>query len=195
MIPTRIIDNVLPQAYADNIEQDVMSGAFPWNYMHDITYDTAYGSNSGFVNIVYEIGKKPTEWFPYVKPIIYNIEAACGYKMNNLLRIRVGLLQSKVNSPEYDAPHIDFNGPHITACYYPADADGDTFVFDQTFDMIPKPVSEHNMRQYTKNTNFTIATQSTPKKNRVCVFDGIRFHASSRPKIADRRVVITINYN
>ena len=43
-------------------------------------------------------------------------------------------------------------------------------------------------------SNFTVAKTCSPKKGRVCIFDGSRFHASTKPQDHSRRLVITVNY-
>jgi len=55
-------------------------------------------------------------------------------------------------------------------------------------------VSESALIDYVKSTNFTIENTCTPRKNSLCVFDGLRFHSSTKPKDSERRIVITINY-
>ena len=140
------------------------------------------------------MGATPTEWYPFIKPIVYSIEEAMGYKMTQLLRIRVGLLmQTHEQDYKYNTPHVDFLFPHHTACYYVNDTDGDTVVFNETTSGI-NPITEDSIIDYVKNTNFTIEKRSTPKKNRLCVFDGLQFHSSSKPQHHEKRIVITVNY-
>lgn len=190
-----VIDKVIPQGYADQIEADVTRTQFPWYYIHDVT-NKSYGSNSGFVHIASDFGKEPSDWFPFIKPIVYSIEEAAGHRIHQLLRIRVGLL-TKTTEAEYDynTPHVDFLMPHVTACYYVNDSDGDTVLFDQTLqDMNTHERSDTTVLDYVKRTEFTVAERCSPQKGRLFLFDGQQFHASSKPKLNDRRIVITINY-
>lgn len=191
----QVFDKIIPQGYADAIEYDVQRMQFPWNFIDDVT-NRNYGNNSGFVHIAHDFGKEPSEWYPFIKPIVFSIEEATGHKISNLLRIRVGLL-TKTADIQYDfnTPHVDFLMPHNTACYYVNDSDGDTVIFDQMVkDMGTNEISESVVQNYVKNTNFTIAHRSSPKKGKLCVFDGLRFHSSSKPKNHEKRIVITINY-
>lgn len=188
-------DKIIPQGYADEIERDVSRMQFPWHYIHDVT-NRSYGSNSGFVHVAHDLGGVPSDWLPFIKPITYSIEEAMGHSIKQLLRIRVGLL-TKTAEPNYDynTPHVDFLMPHLTACYYVNDSDGDTVLFDQHLaDMGTNEMSEPVLQAYVAKTNFTIEERSSPKKGKLFVFDGQQFHASSKPKLNDRRVVITINY-
>lgn len=191
----QVFDKIIPAGYSDQIEQDISRSQFPWFYIDDVT-NRNYGNNSGFVHMAYDFGTQPSDWFPFIKPVIYGIEEATGHKIFQLLRIRVGLL-TRTTEPDYDynTPHLDFLEPHYTACYYVSDSDGDTVLFDQTFrDAKRNEWSETVMQDYVKNNSMTIAHRCAPKKGRLCVFDGLRFHSSSKPKQHERRVVITINY-
>lgn len=192
---TRIFNKVIPQGYADQIEQDLMRRQFPWYYINDVTSD-AYGNNSGFSHVAYDLGVQPSEWYPFLMPLVYAIEEAAGHKITQLLRIRVGMLL-KTDEPEYDynTPHLDFLMPHYTACYYVNDSDGDTILFNQgRSDIEGEELTENTVINYVKDTDFTIEQRCTPKKGQVCLFDGMRFHSSSKPKETSRRIVITVNY-
>jgi hypothetical protein len=193
VIESKIIDDLLPQRYADDLEADIMYLQFPWHYIKDVTYKN-YGTNSGFVNVVYDMGGESNDWLPFVKPLVYNIESASGYKMEKLLRIRIGLLLPGSTDKPYNTPHVDFLMSHRTACYYVNDSDGDTVTFDQDIGMIGTDINNDSLESFTQSTDFTVAGRCSPKKNRLYIFDGRRFHASTRPKDHDRRVVITVNY-
>lgn len=190
----KIIDDLLPKGYADAIEEDLIHGKFLWQYIDDVT-NKDYGNNSGLAHLAYDMGKGPSDWYPFIKPIVYSIEQATGHKITQLLRIRVGFLYPAVNHMEHNTPHIDFMFPHYTACYYVNDSDGDTVVFNETLGHGQlTDLTEENMREYVSNTKFNTVSTCSPKKNRLCVFDGLRFHSSTKPLKHDRRLVITVNY-
>lgn len=193
MSDIKIFDKIIPQGYADQIEADIVRTGFPWFYIDDVT-NVNYGNNSGFVHAAYDYGREPSEWYPFIKPIVYAIAEANEQPMNQLLRIRVGFLTPN-EIAEYNTPHVDFTMGHYTACYYISDSDGDTVVFDQRLaDVGSTNLTEQVLKDYVEQTTFTVAGRATPKKGRVCIFDGTRFHASSKPKHHDRRLVITVNY-
>lgn len=194
MTDIQVFDKIIPQGYADAIEEDLHLTPFPWYYISDVT-GSGYGSNSGLAHIAYDLGKQPSDWFPFFKPLVYSIVEAAGHELVELLRIRVGFLGQQKEVLQYNAPHLDFTMPHYTACYYATDSDGDTVLFDQTaHDTRLQEFTEENLKQYVKNTNFTVAKSVAPKKGRVCVFDGLRFHSSTFPQHHERRLVITVNY-
>lgn len=194
MAHIQVFDNIIPKGYQDAIEDDLKRWQFPWNYVDDVT-NMSYGNNSGMAHLAYNIGQQPSEWFPFIKPIIYSIEQATGDKIIELLRIRVGFLTQSLNQDEYNTPHLDFTIPHTTVCYYVNDSDGDTVVFDKTVaDMNIDTITESTITDYVSKTDFAVTGRCSPKKGSICKFDGYRFHASSKPKHNERRLVITINY-
>lgn len=190
----QIFDKIIPSGYADAIETDLMRTSFPWHYINDVT-NKKYGNNSGFVHLAHDMGIQPSNWFPFIKPLVYSIEEATNHKITELLRIRVGFLLKNQNAGyQYNTPHVDFTINHHTACYYVNDTDGDTVLFDKFLKDMGKEVTEENLNEYAKNTEFNVVERSTPKKGGLCVFDGLRFHSSTNPANHDRRLVITINY-
>jgi hypothetical protein len=193
MTDIKIVDKIIPQGYADQIEADVLTTGFPWFYINDVT-NPNYGSNSGFVHPAFDFGKQPSDWHSFIRPMVYGIEEAHGQAITQILRIRVGLL-TQTNTVGFNTPHVDFTMGHFTACYYVNDSDGDTVMFDQRLsDTGITNFTEQNLVEYVERTQFTVAGQSSPKKGRVCIFDGTRFHASTKPNTHDKRVVITVNF-
>jgi hypothetical protein len=192
MLPL-IIDDVIPSGYQDALEADITRRSFPWMYIEDVTFEN-FGSNSGLVHAAYDFGKPPSEFHPFIKPLIYSIEEKSGIKVNELLRIRIGFLQPKLNNTIHNAPHVDFNQPHYTACYYVSDSDGDTVLFDKTITNLGIDLTEENLYNFTTDTQFTEVARCAPKKGRVFVFPGEQFHASTNPINHQRRLVVTINW-
>lgn len=191
------VNNLLPQGYADAIEQDLTRANFLWNYVDDVT-SVYFGNNSGLAHVAFDTGGPMSEWFPFIKPLVYSIEEAHQKKLEKLFRIRVGFL-TQTDQPEYgyNTPHVDFLWPHYTACYYANDSDGDTVLFDQHLTDIGIDITGINddvLREYTNKTQFTVADRSMPTKNSLCIFNGYRFHASTKPRHHSRRLVITVNY-
>lgn len=190
----KVFDNILPKGYADAIEEDLMRTQFPWYYINDVT-NKNYGSNSGLAHVAFDYGATPSEWYPFIKPIIYSIAEVNNAPVKELFRIRVGLLTPTVDTDhEYNTPHVDFLWPHYTACYYVNDSDGDTVLFDKTLTDAGNISTDLEIQKYTAQTTFNVVSRATPKKGSVCIFNGTRFHASSKPKHHDRRLVITVNY-
>jgi hypothetical protein len=66
--------------------------------------------------------------------------------------------------------------------YYVNDSDGDTFLFNRTKKDGPIP----------KDSELEILKRVSPKKGRVVLFDGSRYHSSSGPS-KDVRCIINFN--
>ena len=189
-----IVDNLLPQGYADDIEADLTDRQFPWHYISDVTF-AGYGKNGGFANVICDLGEPPGPYMSFLKPIMYSIEQVNEKKINKLLRMRVGLLLPDMkNEVPYDTPHVDFMMPHYTACYYVMDSDGDTVLFDQKLPEIGTNFTNDILFSYTQSAKFTEQARCAPVKNRLFLFDGFSFHASTKPKVSERRIVITCNF-
>ena len=198
----KIIDDLLPKSYQDAIEQMVFSEEFDWHYVSDVTDQTyknvqGYRSLDGFSHLF--LGPKTSsKYLNFVMPVLYHAvnELGMPFDQSKLWRARVGLMfQQRQGDPTYNNPHVDHIMPHWTGLYYINDNDGPTYIFDQK--VINVPFSKRNdagILDYVNNTEMTIAQQVEPKKGRFVIFNGYRFHSSSRPINCDKRAVITFNW-
>ena len=87
-------------------------------------------------------------------------------------------------------PHVDFYQPHQTALYYVNDSDGDTVIFNETFD----DLTVEQAAKYADENKFTIKQRISPKKGKMALIDGKYYHASMHPIRASSRIVITFNF-
>ena len=67
-------------------------------------------------------------------------------------------------------------------------------IFDKKMEDMGLSISDEVMRSFVKKTKFEIVKQVSPQKGRVVIFDGKRFHSSTKPRNHKRRLVITVNY-
>ena len=170
LFETKIIDNLLPQSYADEIENVLLRNSFPWYFLEDITYSNTDKFNElsnktpGLTHSVL-INGTPSGYFDLVK-IIPHLALNTDFKFD---KIRA-FLQLPINTKQkHNNIHVDSILPHIVCLYYVNDSEGDTYLF-----------------------NGDITQIITPKKNRVVLFDGSIKHASSAPTKSPRCV---LNYN
>jgi len=189
----KVFDNLLPSGYIDAIEYDVLRTGFSWFYIKDCT-SPHYGSNSGFVHPAFDHAKEPSDWYPFIKPLVYSIEEADGQRISQLYRIRVGLLLPSAEPIGHNTPHVDFLWPHKTACFYVNDSDGDTVVYKQNLKEIGHDINDDSLKAYVDNTKFDVLESVSPVRNRLTIFDGFNFHSSTKPKSSDTRIVITVNF-
>ena len=182
--------NFLPISQAHEIHDILTSNIFPWYWLDDVTVSKEEGSEvpshcrsqPGMHHTPYVNGRA-SEWYDKFSFIYHNILDAMGLDCKDwqLDRIRCGLNFHHQMDCLHHQPHIDYPetqvGDHFTCLYYVNDSDGPTVVFNET----------------EKSDEYTIKYKCHPEKNKLFVFDGKHYHASSCPKEHDARLVVTIN--
>lgn len=189
------IEDFLPKSIFNYLKTEIISDYFPWNYNEDVTNSKDYDTNSvvtleynnqGFSHKLYDLKYNfKSNYFFNFFPIFlllqekFNIES-----YNNLIRMRLGLLQNLIKPIEYryNCPHVDYDENHFVTLYYFNDSDGDSIIFNE------------KLRDNMEDNNFTIKKSITPKENKLVVFNGNHYHASSNPTKSNKRIVLTINF-
>jgi hypothetical protein len=100
-------------------------------------------------------------------------------KLENLYRAKLNITLNSTSSPsKINPPHIDGIDmkPYFIAIYYVNDSDGDTIIYDGD-----------------DEDELQIIKTITPKKGRLILMDGKRYHSSSHPSKTKKRIVM--NYN
>ena len=101
-------------------------------------------------------------------------------KVNKFLRMKINLQTQCSFSKEdfYNTPHLDRLDElkYFNAIYYVNDSDGDTFFFKK------------------ENNKYLITDKVSPKKGRLVVFDGDKYHSGRHPKESLKRVIINFNF-
>lgn len=186
----KVIDNFLPQTYADEIEQALGHNAFPWYYRPSINNgkpkipDPRFKYAHGFVHNFFNDEEGPmSSYYPIVSTLKYFAEQH-GIPNNGYHRLKANLNVSIPNweDGQCQEPHTDMPSPHTVLIYYVNDSDGDTFIFDKKFDA-------NDPNQY----QFDILQRVSPKKNRALFFDGLYYHAGSYPIHNQHRIMINCN--
>lgn len=186
------VKNFLPDSLANELHDIMTSSQFPWYWLDDVTaapYDRkevpeTYNSQPGMHHTPWVDGNA-SEWFPHFSFMYHYIREQLGLDQHMwyLARIRCGLNFATFRPDHnlHNSPHVDYpetaTGNHYTCLYYVNDSDGPTVVFHET-----KQSEEYN-----------IAYQCHPEKNKLFVFNGKHYHASSCPKNHDARIALTIN--
>ena len=158
------IDDVIPRAYQDQILAEVTSSRMAWYFQEESgrrvsDVETSY---AGFSNTVYHINEGaagPAPLTALLLPLLFLFCEKAGVPFNTLLRIRVGLFPRTMVDVPHHNPHVDFYQPHYNALYYVNDSDGDTVIFNETYD----DVSQEQSIAYTKEGRFTVAKKVSPK--------------------------------
>lgn len=175
----QIIDDVLPQSYANEIESFVFQNlSFDWYMLEDITYTNTpqfaqlaeEDKTIGFTHSLLMEGQE-SRFFNIFKIIPHLATQKSGIT-NSFQYLKARCFLQLPSDGKHNNVHTDMPGPHLVCLYYINDSDGDTVLFDKD--------------------RKTVLQSVKPKKNRVVLFDGSIPHCSSSPTIGKRCVV---NFN
>jgi hypothetical protein len=185
-----VLDDFLPEQYQDLIQQQLVAENVNWHYMKDITYDVdkikeinIAEFKPAFAHKFYDREKGViSPAYGLVLPIAYFACEKVKFRITEIIAVRSFLtIPLPTHLDRVDHPHVDREVSHLNVLYYVCDADGDTIFYDKTFrDISPTLVKKEDLNIY---------KQITPKKGRAVVFDGSRYHASTRPTKGSRIVV------
>lgn len=184
----QVIDDVLPQWMFDRVKKFTLDNKdFPWFYGRTASKDDEHMSFSHTVG----------DWsLPYAELLgnsAYTIGEKTNISIKDIYRIRFGLILPEEN-PKRNQAHVDHYINHYTFLLYLNDVDGDTILYNEKFDP-DKCFDEEQEKNFIidhLDGKLTVAKTVSPKPNRVVVFDGLQYHASTPPSKSGR---IAINYN
>lgn len=188
MFETKVIKNIISNEYANKIEDFMFS--IPWHFHNNLTYsnfnnlcDVEYG----FIHRFYD-EKILTKEFNFIEPLFYEICKKINLENFSLIR-SYSFLQTKLDQHnKINDIHVNSLDKHIVICYYVHDIDGETVIYDQTInDTNIMYLNQEERKKQTKN--FEVHRKILPEKNKVVIFDGSRYHASSSPSKGPRCVI------
>jgi hypothetical protein len=189
------LEDVIPKLYQNQIEAETTSERMAWFFSVETGRAAQYqvdASYSGFSHTVFHAdeGASPSPMTALLLPLLFAFCDKAQRPFNRLLRIRLGLFPRTNVDALHHNPHVDFYQPHYNALYYVNDSDGDTFVFNETFD----DVSQAQSLELARAQKFTIAKRITPKKGKMVGFDGKHYHASMHPTASSHRIAIAFSF-
>jgi len=186
-----VLDNFISTAYQDLLEKTFLSNEVELCFEKDIGHADARDiGNFGFGRTIRTDGVTCQKWDLICLPMIYDALHAIGKKIAWVKQGRVFMTTSGTPNKQ-DVFHIDFPDYHIAVLYYVHDSDGDTLLSTkvdgghQTLNNIP-------YSKFYEHDSLDIYKRITPKKGRVVIFNGLRYHCATRPSKGYRTV---INYN
>jgi hypothetical protein len=169
--------------------------SIPWRFDMNLTFGSfnkecpvEYGLQNNFFDVNRQF-EQPE--FNFIKPLLFSIVEKANLDFDCCIRCFSFLQTFITEKNQISDIHIDYPKEHISCIYYVHDIDGDTILYKNTYpetDLYKMSSSERK----TETNNFEILTSVTPKKNRVVIFDGFRYHAASTPTKGPRCV---INFN
>ena len=191
----QIIDNLVSEGFAGRLEHMCKEEVF-WRFDQNTSgqfeeksskfnvpganYD---GPQYGFGHWALEPYGGTSVLFDRVFPLLYALEEKAEITAKEIYRIRIGLTTT-VGKEVQHLPHVDLKVPHKVLLYYVNDSDGDTFIFNETY----SPEDEDSV------PNLTLKERVQPKRNRAILFDGLKYHNSSKPINNTARYIINIDF-
>lgn len=201
----KVIENFLPQSYADEIENVLCSGNFDWYWTQEATIGGANRSlkdypfnpnvkSTGSLNhTAYEklepFGQiQQSNYYQLLRPILWFVEEKENIVLNELLRIRLRRTMQLpgVTESDYNIPHVDLSKDikFTTMVYVVEDSDGDTVMFNERYTH-----GESGFR-----TQVTEMQRIKPVKNNLIIFDGHQYHAGNNPIKYQTRTIVNFDF-
>ena len=170
----KVIDGFLPDP--DALCDALLGNDMPWFFEPNISgqYGGGTGNQYGFFHLFYYEGN-----YSFMAPAARVLMDRAGEELGvgwDLWRCRAGL-STNMGRPAIAHPHQDYDNPHQVVLWYANDADGDTLLYEGTPD-----------------TGLTVVERVMPKRNRAVIFDGLTFHSSSFPVVAQARVAVNMDF-
>lgn len=187
----KILDNVTSKANVKYLEQSLIN--HPWYYLKGTAYNqleenvTPY--QPSWVHFLYSDGESLSDLKPLAETLLLTALDRLNLPISKLIRVRAGL-STRTPTPIVHTPHVDWDDNHMSAVYYVNDADGDTVFFKETRDESLKI----NSYEWGKDKMFSIDQTVSPKADRMVIFNGLTYHASSTPCNVDYRLIINYNW-
>jgi hypothetical protein len=193
-----IIDDIIPISKQNEIEKMFTQSRLPWIFNKDISISQTEIEKFDIKKFTPGIGSPIKSDDPkYINHPLLNIikiipETACnkiGKVCKEIYQAR-SFIQFPLNPKlrkEFDNIHIDLAFEHLVVLYYVNDSDGDTFIFDKKTDY-----KNIKWASVTNENELNIIERISPKKGRVLLFDGNRYHSSSGPT-EDIRCIINFD--
>lgn len=179
-----IIDNVIEKKLQDSIEKELLGINFSWFFTPDITNSKKNKNQKrpAFKHFYYNNDVVNSSYFHLIHPLMNTISEKSKID-GKLIQARSFLqlpLNEKFIGTELDTPHIDRETSHTVFLYYVCDSDGDTILYDY----IGTKKKDLDKLKITKRIK--------PKKGRVVIFNGLRWHTAEQPK---NNIRCIINFN
>jgi hypothetical protein len=156
--------------------------AFPWFYSKNTAYGMAEDNHQlwdfSFSHVVAVDGQGDSPLTEKSMLLAENICSSFDLGSLEVTRIRLGMM-TKTPRPYTHNPHVDYPFPHLTALFYLTTCNGPTVLYDQKF----------------PNDSFLKTQQLVQsEENKVVIFDGLQYHASTTQTDKKQRIVMNINF-
>ena len=185
MIPNIIVvDNFLPVERQEELKNLFLNSLFPWYYKSTLSQNTKKTNFDsavapGFGHVFFNDDGVVSNYYDAIANIPELAVNNTPFSFNKMIYARTFLQMPLTTTHGITNPHIDVTGlSHGVCIYYVDDADGETVIFDKT---------SHNSDQ--DFSNMRILQTINPRKGRIVLFDGSRYHANILPQRGPRCII------
>jgi hypothetical protein len=193
----QVYDDVLGDSMLISLIDSIKSGDVPWHYTgtsYTGDYETAHFGQNGAGTFSYL--PPPTEQLNgFLKGVSLTMLDNVGIPISNLITMRLAMITKQNSSNILNESHVDSSEDHFVGLLYLNDSDGDTIIYNETIDEY-RDLWANDYEFYDKHLkgNLTEMVRVSPKTNRLVIFNGKHFHASSTPTTTSRRLAMNINF-
>jgi len=180
----KVIDNFLTKSYFKELTNLLIGEEFEWWYTNPTKGHMGNRLNGyGFTHGIIHCSPVDSRFLNFLQPLLFQILDAtdCDF----ILRARADMVTWSGKEEFAHPPHVDFPFPNTAAVFYINESDGDTIFHNIYPKDIPKGTHYTELKEYSR---------SSPKPNRLIIFDGELVHTGSSPTKHQNRVLINSNY-
>ena len=178
-----VFDDIIDKEYQKKIQQILFNKA-QWQFIADVTNLHNTQQRPGFFHHFVQNKNEVSKINQDLLPMIIASARKIGFKHTDILQGRSFLqLPLNLKNNNIDAPHVDADIDHLVVLYYVNDSDGDTVIYENTFNGYDNVPHFNDLKE---------KQRVTPKAGRVVIFNGKHWHTSNQP---EHNVRCIINYN
>jgi hypothetical protein len=169
--------------------QDSILG-LSWYYREDIVFSQPGRSCFGFHRPIFDDdGVHISGLYEMSVMLATKLLDQNNLKLKQLRRIRLGMFTKYTESIRH-AAHVDYEDPHYTALFYLTTNNGYTSFYEKIKTSNEPYLTDHEPSKEILGQELRVM----PKKNKIVLFDGLRYHASSTQTDNNLRIVMNINF-
>jgi hypothetical protein len=188
----KVIDNTVSEGIFEMLEKKFIGemSNIAWFFVKSSAYSVDKEDRpeqSNFKHMAYTEGVRSPLYDFCIVPLMEALHKS-DMKLKELLRIHIGLHTHYPTKVENDI-HVDTDEDHMVGIFYLDNADGDTVLFNET-----RTDGKVMFEDIKSHASFTEYKRVSPKKNRFIIFDGVRYHRSSRTTKNIARIIINYNF-
>lgn len=195
----KIIENLIPVSFQNEIENFCTSDKFPYYFQEKIKYNPEkikYKNKNiidapGFSHVVFDwqTNSINSPYYDRIVSILYFLEEKTNIVIDKIKRIRIrkSLQFPNHDKNKYTPPHTDLDTleQYYSLVYYVNNSDGDTFLFDY---------KNESKEQPDINIIANQLVRVSPKKGRGFLFEGKILHAGNCPINYEKRIIINFDF-